>query len=146
MDENAEVDAMINQLAEKYGSQLGSFPELPNKDTLLAFMRDVIKEEDDLKQLKEGNLRDPEVGMPKIPVLNYVHIGQYADSEELTDVGAYLRKKAGLVAVTSLGRRAKLLDTLFTVRRETKNFGTPKTTVKRGMFGGDTTIKEGVEQ
>lgn len=139
-----EEEQLLQQLASQYGQQLGNFPEPPNKDTLLQFMRDVVKEEQDLKISKTANFRDEEVGRPKVPVLAYAHIAAYADTEGYDKVGNYLRKKAGLVATLSLGRKAKLLETLFTVRRETRHLGTPREIKKKGWLG-DTTVKEGME-
>ena len=106
-------------------------------------MRGVVDEKDDKKMSETANFRAEEVGKPKVPVLTYHHIAGYARSEGYDLVENYLLGKSGSVAIVSLGRRAKLIETLFTVRREMKNLGTPKTTIKRSMFGGSTEIREG---
>lgn len=138
-----DVDNIIQNIAEKYSTQLGQFPEPPDRDTLLKFMRDVVAEADAIRLSKTGNFREEEVGKPKSPVLTYVHVGQYADTEGYQGVGDYLRNKVGGVAALSLGRKAKLIETLFTVRRETRNFGTPKVTHERKLFGGEKVTREG---
>lgn len=144
-DDEREVEEYIKELGEKYASQQGNFPEPPNKDTLLVFMRDVVKEAEPIKLSKTANFREEEVGKPKAPVLTYLNIAAYAESEGYDIVANYLRNKVGLISSISLGRKAKLIETLFTVRRETKNLGTPKITTKKGLFSGETTTKEGME-
>lgn len=150
-DNSIEAEQYIREVVAQEMGQMsgmlgtGGFPEPPDKDSLLKFMRNVVDEKDDLKLSKTANFREEEVGKPKAPVLTYGMLSRYADSEGYDVVGDYLRAKAGMVATMSLGRKAKLLETLFTVRRETKNFGTPRTTTKKGFLGGETKVTEGVE-
>ena len=142
-----EAEEMIRSIVSDQVSRdimgSGAFPDPIDKDSLLKFMRGVVDETDDKKMSKTANFRDEEVGKPKVPVLTYHHIAGYAKSEGYDLVSSYLLGKSGGVATVSLGRRAKLLETLFTVRREMKNLGTPKTTIKRSLFGGSTEVREG---
>jgi hypothetical protein len=147
MTEEEEVERYIrdtvqNEIAAVGG--VGNFPEPPDKDNLLKFMRGVIDEDVPRKMIKTANFRDEEVGKPRIPVLTYAMLANYGDAEGYDLVRDYLNAKAGIIATVSLGRRAKALDTLFTVRRETKNIGTPRVTNKKSLFG-ETTTKEGME-
>lgn len=142
MNPETEVDQYIQELAEKYSSQLGEYPEPPHKDSQLQFMRDVVDEEDSFKLTKTANLNEREAGETKISVLDLLKISRYAESEGYNQVAEYLRDEASFIAAASLGRKAKLLDTTMTVRRETRNLGNPKETTKKGLFGS-TTVKEG---
>jgi len=144
MDENQDVEAFLQELAQKYGGQLGDFPEAPDKDTLLKFMRAVVEQEDAVRLAKSANFLKEEVGRTKVPMLAYLHLSRYADCEGYGLVQDYLLGKVHNLGSLSLGRGAKLLDTLFTVRRETKQLVSPKETTKRTLFG-ESTVKEGME-
>lgn len=143
---DVEAEQFVRSIAEDAAAKMimgsGNFPEPMDKDSLLKFMRNVIDEKDNKKMVKSANFREEEVGRSKTPVLAYVQYGSYADSEGYDVVGEYLRTKAGNIAAVSLGRKAKLLDTLFTQRREMKNIASPKTTVKKGWLS-TTEVKEG---
>ena len=145
-EEAAQLTAQL-EASQGQGSvaQLGNFPEPPSKDTLLLFMRDVVKEDDPKKLSKTANFREEEVGRPKTPSLTYMQTAHYADAEGYEMVGDYLRGKVGNIALLSLGRKAKLLETLFTVRRETRNLGTPKVTREKKFFGGEKVTHEGMD-
>lgn len=140
-----EVEEVINRLAEQKSLDMGAFPEPAFRDTVLRLMRDVRKEEDPDKLARTANFREEEVGKPKVPSLTYMHVANYADIEGHKEVADYLRSKTGALASLSLGRKAKLLETLFTVRRETRNLASPKETTKKTLFGTETTTKEGVD-
>lgn len=140
-EEQAYVEGLSREM-ERQAVYGGEYPETPQKDTQLQFMRDVVEEEDSLKQAKTGNLEPDEAGKTNISVLDYHKIARYADSEGLDNVAEFLRDQALLVPAVSLGRKAKIIDALFTVRRETRNLGTLRTTEKKGLFG-TTTVREG---
>lgn len=139
------LESSVNDIAAKYGTQLGNFPEPPDKDSMLKFLRDVVAEENPGKLTRTANFREEETGRTKVPVLAYHHIARYAASEGHTVVRDYLLGKAGDIATVSMGRKFKLMETTFTVRRETKNLGTPRETRKRGFLGTETTVREGME-
>lgn len=146
VDDDVEAEQYIRSVAQDEASKMlmggGSFPDPMDKDSLLKFMRNVVDEHDNKKMSKTANFREEEVGRPPVPVLVWADLGIYADTEGYDLVSTFLWEKTGGVATVSLGRKAKLLDTLFTVRRELKNIGTPRTTVKKGLFGS-TEIHEG---
>lgn len=137
-----EIEEHMLNLAHKYEVGSGDYPEVPTKDNQLNFMRDVVKEEDSVRQAKTANLLEKEAGNTRISVLDYLRIARYAESEGLDKVSEYLQHQAFLVSAVSLGRKAKLIETLFTVTRQTRNLGTPKETSKKGLFGS-TIVKEG---
>lgn len=139
----ADFDEYLAKVAAKYDVGAGDYPEAPTKDSQLLFMRDVVEEVDALKQAKTSNLDEREAGFTPISVSDLLRISHFARSEGLGVVGDYLDRRALIVGGVSLGRKAKLLDTLFTVRRETRTLGTPRTTVKRNLFGQETKIVEG---
>lgn len=145
MDNEQDVEKYIQELADNYGRQMGDFPESPTTDTQLQFMRDVVQEEDGVKQTKTANLNKEEAGKTKVSSLGLLNASSYADTEGYQIVSDYLRERAVNLAAVTLGRNAKLIDTLFTVRRETMNLGTPRTTKKKGLFGSTTTT-EGIKQ
>ena len=145
VDENTDVNEYLNTLAEEIAAQRGTFPEPPDKDNLLKFVRDIVNQPDAVKLSRTANFTKEEVGDPRIPSLTYLHIADYADIEGHQLVAEFMRSKVGSLATLSLGRKAKLLDSTFTVRRETKNFGTPKTTTKKTLWG-ETTEKQGGEE
>lgn len=145
MNPEEDVEQYIQELAEKYGQQLGNFPEPPNKETMIKFIREILNEKDPVKLTKASNLREEEVGKPRVPSLTYFNLSHYANAENYPDVAEYLAGKGGITAFVSLGRKAKLLDTMFTVRRETRNIQPVKETTQRSMFGGEKTIREGGE-
>lgn len=139
---DVEVEEFLMELAQKYGSQMGDFPTPPDKDTLLKFVRGVVEEQDPVKLSKTANFLKEEVGRTKVPMLAYLHLANYADLEGYDKVEKYLQTKVYSLGALSLGRGAKLLETLFTVRRETKQLTSPKETTKRTLFG-ETTEKVG---
>lgn len=145
VDPEVDVEEYLSELAKKYAADMGDYPEPPHKDTQLSFMRDVVSEEDSVRQAKTSNLKDEEAGKPRVSVLSFFDIAQFADSEGYDLVAGYLRQRALSVGAVSLGRRAKLIDSLFTVRREHKALGAPKETKRRGLFGS-TTVREGYEE
>ena len=148
VDDSVEVEEYIQSEVSRQVSNAvlgqGNFPEPPDKDSLLKFMRGVVDEKDDVKMVKTANVTKEEIGTPKAPVRSYLMIGRYAESEGYDLVAGYLRDKAGIIAASSLGKNAKLIDTLFTTRREMKNIVPPKVTEKKGMFGS-TIVHEGVD-
>lgn len=144
VEDDREVEEVIEALAQKYAENQGSFPEAMSKDTHLQFMRDVRVERDDELLSRTANLTEGEVGSPRVPSLVYANCAGYAETEGLDLVALHLRSKMGDLSGLSLSRKAKLLETLFTVRRETKNFGTPRKVVKKGLFSNTETV-EGVE-
>jgi len=145
VDMDVDVEQYLGDVAEKMASQSGGFPEPASKDTLLLFVRDIVKEKDSEALSRSANLKDEEVGSPIVTSLVYFNVARFADVEGKPLVASFLRGKVADLAGLSLSRRAKLLETLFTVRRETKNFGTPKKVVESGLFGSKTT-EEGVEK
>lgn len=138
-----EIEEAFIETAKKYEIGAGDYPEAPTKDTQLKFMRDVVAQENSVKQAKTANLTESEAGKTEISVIDYLKIGSYAKSEGLKDVAEFLDEQAFLISAVSLGRKAKLLETLFTVTRQTRNLGTPKQTVKKGLFGAQTVVNEG---
>lgn len=141
-----EVKRLNEEMAQNNSLLQGSYPEPPSKDSMLQLVRDTIvmdHEGDAINLAKMANFRDEEVGKPKSPVLAYEHYAHYGGSEGYDRVAQYLRGNVGGVAALSLGRKAKLLDSTFTVRREVKNLGTPRTTVRKRLFGPDEVVKEG---
>lgn len=142
MNEDKDVEEYLQELAQQTELGRGDYPQTPHKDTQLQFMRDVVDEDDGIRQAKTANFLAEEAGFTRISVLDYLRIARYAEEEGLDLVSVYLRDKAALVSAVTLGRKGKLIDTLFTVRRETKNLGTARTTTKKGLFGS-TTVKEG---
>lgn len=151
MDQNQplreeEAQRLILEQAENTSLLTGQYPEAPNKDSMLALVRDTIDidhEDEPIRQAKMANFRDEEVGRPKSPVLSYENYAHYAATEGYSCVAAYLRGKVGGVAALSLGRKAKLLDSTFTSRREIKNLGTQRVTTEKHLFGPDKITKEG---
>lgn len=141
-----ELKRLQMESNEHTGLLSGSWPEGTSKDSMLALVRDTIDidhEEEPIRQAKMANFRDEEVGKPKSPVLAYENYAHYAMVEGHTNVALYLRGKVGGVAALSLGRKAKLLDSTFTSRREIKNLGTPRVTTEKHLFGPDKVIREG---
>jgi hypothetical protein len=141
---NTVDDDLLAQELQFGRSNIGNFPEAPPKESLLKFLKEsVVDQDDDLKQVKTANFRDEEVGRAKTTIIGFLHVAHYADSEGYDSVREYLEHKAALVAVASLGRKAKLLDTTLTVRRETRHISPSRTRTTRGMFGGEQTVVEG---
>lgn len=136
------AEGALHEVAQKYDVGSGEFPELPSKDSTLQFMRDVVDEQDALSQAKTANLSSEEAGFSRVSVSDLLNISSYADSEGLGVVRDFLERRALVVSGVSLGRDAKLLNTLFTVRRETRNLGTPRSTTKKNLFG-ETKVVEG---
>lgn len=143
MNEDENVEEYLQKLAENYGSQLGNFPEPPDKDSMLKLLREIIKNKKASELVRVANFKDEEVASVKIMPDTLLNVATYADFEGYGLVSKYLRDLALNHAGFTLGRRAKLLDSSFTVRRETRQLGMPKETTKRGLFKEETT-KEGV--
>ncbi len=146
MNPEEEAAEMIEKLGEKYSLNMGDFPEPVERESMVKFIQGIVSEDDARKITKTANLREEEVGHPKVSSIDYFNIAQYAGTEGYQEVKDYLEDKAGITGLVSLGRKAKLLEAVFTVRRETKNIQPLKTSTSKSLFGGKKVVVEGGEE
>lgn len=145
MSELEELEKYVDDQAKRLAESYGTFPEPAKKDSLLKIFREVLELKEWAQAIKVGFLKKEELGAPKIAMRDELRVARYAKTEGYDQVADYLRGNTLDLAASSLSLKAKLLEQPFTVKRETRSLGTPKETRKRGLFGGETITREGVD-
>lgn len=141
-----EVEEYLNKIAQNLAYEKGDYPEPPDKDNLLKVFRSIMGEQGWLPSLRTGNLEKEEIGRPNKPVRTYLSVARFCEAMGNMTVAEYLRGYTTDLSASSLAKKAKLLEMPFTVKRESRSFGAPRTTTKRGWLGGETTVKENLEE
>lgn len=109
------------------------YPEQEEKQTLIAFFREIIRKQ---FNAKTGNLQNDELGMAKIPVRTNMEIASYCNSMDDPGMATVFLDDAQILLSTSLSREGFLPKLAVTTQKfsETslkKSLGQEK---KKGMF------------
>lgn len=109
-EEQIEIE---NYLRGGIPSQGGS---VDDKHNLHKFLHDVVIAPDTTKL---GNLKEEEVGLPKLPIRTLKELALFCnDVANMDYFGDYLNKEAEILTSTSLSKDAKLLELSVVQRRE----------------------------
>lgn len=132
-EEIKKVEEEIKNLEDKgvtLESQYGS-PEPEKKDSIYKFFREILHLPE---SWKVGNLKNDEIGRSRLSVRSYLELAEFNYSEGQNKVANYFKKKADIVASTSMGRDGFVVKTIVTsIKKEDKGNNTP---MKRTLFGG----------
>lgn len=143
----AEIAAEAAKVSNSQGIDETGYPVPPRKDDLLRFFRDVRGEsQENYGQIsRSGNLNDNELGRLPLTQRFYLDLGLFCETENLDNVSTFLRSRANIWSDTSLSRKGFLLKLPVSNLTKRQDLGTPKTTVKRSLFGGEQVVREGME-
>lgn len=129
-----EVDEILDQQKEDLAKELsyGSPEDQASlKDSIFKFFREILRTND---SKKVGNLTDVEITNMRI----YLNLANYGDVEGMTKVSEYMRKKAEIIAATSMSRKGFLAQLFVTqIKREQKVRSQPAE--QKGFFFGKKT-------
>jgi len=110
-EELAKIEAEIKAIEETPSGFSSPITHEKQKDTLIQLAREMIETED---TRKFAFLEQKYIGLPKMPVNNYLEIANYCEVEGMEELGKIFRKEAETVLATSLsiqGFFSKLLVT-----------------------------------
>jgi len=112
-------EEMSTEEAEEYLKTLGVAPVPDEKHSVFSFLHKVAIADDTTKL---GNLKEEEVGFPKLPLRTLKELALFcreiADMDYFSD---YFDKKAEILTSTSLSKEALLLKLAVVTRREQSN-------------------------
>lgn len=99
-------------------AMMGSLPSKDERLNTHAFLTAVVKSKD---TTRIGNLKEEEVGLPKLPLRTYKELSLFCkDIANMDYFGDYFDKKGQILTATSLSKDAKLIDLAVLQRREIK--------------------------
>jgi len=119
-EELAEVPhGMTPEEEEDYlQAMMGSLPGKEDRLNTHAFLTAVVKSKD---TTRIGNLKEEEVGLPKLPLRTYKELSLFCkDVANMDYFSDYFDKKGQILTATSLSKDAKLIDLSVLQRREIK--------------------------
>ncbi|KKM99392.1 hypothetical protein LCGC14_1148240 [marine sediment metagenome] len=128
-------DEMTQEEAEDYLKSFGGTGTAPipeEKHSVHSFLHKVATADDTTKL---GNLKEEEVGLPKLPLRTYKELALFckeiANMEYFSD---YFNKKAEILTSTSLSKEALLLKLAVVIRREQSNILKTSPKENKGWF------------
>ena len=112
-------EEMTEDQAKEYIKSLGIAPEPEEKHSVHSFLHKVATADDTTKL---GNLKEEEVGLPKLPLRTYKELALFCrDIADEDDFANYFDKKAEILTSTSLSKEALLLKLAVVIKREQSN-------------------------
>ena len=130
-----ETQGMTPEEEEEYLQAIaGSLPSKDERSNVHAFLTAVVKSKD---TTRIGNLKEEEIGMPKLPLRTYKELSLFCNEVANMDYFSdYFDKKGQILTSTSLSKDAKLIDLAVMQRREIKQkFGSSSPqTENKGWF------------
>ncbi len=140
-DEQEQKPGMSEEELEDYiRSIAGSVPQPDEKHNVHTFLHNVATAQDTTKL---GNLKEEEVGMPKLPLRTYKELALFStEVANMPYFGEYFLKKSEILTSTSLSKDAKLV-TLAVITRKEMADTTKRRTINKGWFGKKTEKIEG---
>ena len=130
-DDDAELKALETQL-EAQLKGMGGIPEdsmssygnpsPEEKDSFFKFFRDIL----DFKEpWKVGNLKDTEIGPPKLSIRANLELSQYSEAEGMELVSEYFKEGARIVAAPTMGRKGFIAQLAVTQIKKEQKLKTP---------------------
>ena len=131
-DEAEQKQGMSEEELEDYiRSIAGSVPQPDEKHNVHTFLHNVAVAQD---TTKIGNLKEEEVGMPKLPLRTYKELALFStEVANMPYFGDYFIKKAEIMTATSLSKDAKLISLAVITRKEMADV-TKRRTINKGWF------------
>ncbi len=136
-------DEMTQEQAEEYLKSLGGAPAPEEKHGVHSFLYKVVVSDDTTKL---GNLKEEEVGVPKLPLRTYKELALFC--REVADMDYYANyfdKKAEILTSTSLSKEAMLIKLAVVQRRETTNILKAPPKENKSWFKKKNPIEGGIE-
>ena len=129
VEQNYTEEEVMQQLAQLANTTAVA----EEKHSTHAFLHAVATADD---TIKVGNLKEEEVGIPKLSVRTLKELELYStDIADDEGWGDYFRKRAEILTSTSLSKDAKLLDLSVVNRVETANVTKKPRKVNKKWFG-----------
>jgi len=112
-------EEMSAEQAEEYLKTMGIAPVPDEKHSVFGFLHKVAVADDTTKL---GNLKEEEVGFPKLPLRTLKELALFCkDVADMGYMAGYFDKKAEILTATSLSKEALLLKLAVVTRREQSN-------------------------
>jgi hypothetical protein len=108
---DAREDAELPETPQNYGS-----PEEVTAENVYTFLKRAVFETPET--FKVGNLKQPELGQPQIPVRTWLNIALSFKMRKRLGLNQYCRDKANILTDTSLSRDATALKLAVTQKKE----------------------------
>ncbi len=119
-----EVEMSAEELEQQISELVGTAPTPDEKQNVHSFLFNVARADDTTKL---GNLKEEEVGFPKLPVRTYKDLALFCkEVGNMPYFQDYFNKKAEIMTSTSLSKDAKLIDLAVMNRKEIADVTTPK--------------------
>lgn len=134
--QQAEPEMTAQEVEEYVQALAGNTPGGDEKNNVHTFLNKVATAEDTTKL---GNLKEEEVGLPKLPQRTYLDLALFCkDVANMEYFYDYFQKKAEILTSSSLSKDAKLISLAVMQRREfSQKSGTGSgMNSKKSWFGG----------
>ena len=133
-EEELLKEALEEQMAQEYFQedvkQEAMLPSRLDKDSQYKFMRELL---DTLDSTKVANLSPEEIGTQNLSVRGCMNVSLIADQLGLEEFKKYYIKKAEIINATSMSKKGKFLELVFTqIRKHISGSDQPRT--KKGIF------------
>jgi hypothetical protein len=130
--EKKELEMSAEEIEEQISELVGTAPQADEKQNVHTFLFNVVKAQDTTKL---GNLKEEEVGLPKLPVRTYQELALFCnDVGNMPYFTKYFNKKSEIMTSTSLSKEAKLINLAVMHRKEIADV-TEQKKENRGWFG-----------
>ncbi len=119
MNNMAGESEMTTEQAEEFIKSLGVAPIPEEKHSVHSFLHKVATADDTTKL---GNLKEEEVGLPRLPLRTYKELALFCkEIANMNYFSNYFNKKAEILTSTSLSKEALLLKLAVVIKREQSN-------------------------
>jgi len=116
-DEESQMAESLEDMQEQQ-AYLAGMPPPKRQDTIFRFFRELLQRKD---SSKIANVKDEELGKPKLSIRGLQSIAAYAEKEGLDIVKNYLMFESEITLATSLSRKGFLPQLFVTqIKREQK--------------------------
>jgi hypothetical protein len=136
-------EEMTQEQAEEYIKSLGVAPTPEEKHSVHSFLHKVATSDDTTKL---GNLKEEEVGIPRLPLRTYKELALFCrDVADMDYYADYFDKKAEILTATSLSKEGFLAKLAVITRREQTNVLKAPPKENKGWFKKKNPVEGGVE-
>ena len=139
--EIAQIEEEIKKLEDNPTDSSSPIPDNKQKDTLIQLAREMIESND---SKKFAFLDQKYIGIPKMPINNYLEIATYCETEGMNELGAIFRIEAETQLATSLSIQGLFVKLLVTqIKKEEKS---PEQVEKKKKSWGLFSKSHGIDQ
>ncbi len=123
-EEKGELEMSAEEIEKQISDLVGTAPVADEKQNVHSFLFNVARADDTTKL---GNLKEEEVGLPKLPVRTYKELALFCkDVGNMGYFHDYFMAKSEIMTSTSLSKDAKLIDLAVMNRKEIADVTKPK--------------------